>query len=214
MSPPPPQQQLQSQHLLVTTPCQPLVETDMEQGQVNGMEPEEDSSSSWVAEDTTTSSHHTEHREHTDHSSHVQSSHHTEHREHTEHSSQHTEHSVERMENPAFTAAIPRHVPSSSSFGSGMRPGPGFTTRVIRSRPLLTSTPQLSPVNEADEQGLTHYHRVNVAPHNDSIRSSRHGNRTESQSSRLPSIPEQSPAHSVQSVFHSTPSVATGSRTR
>ena len=79
----------------------------------------------------------------------------------------------------------------------------------LRTRPLLTSTPQLSPVNEVNEQGRTQQQHKETSHHG------RHGNSVEIQSSKLPSIPEQSSFHAVKSVFHTTPvSMATATRSQ
>ena len=105
-----------------------------------------------------------------------------------------TEHLVRREENPAFRPP-PSHALSPSLFQPRTNPG-------LRSRPLLTSTPQLSPVNEADEQGY---------PRHDNYHNDNRGHRSNIpsrliQPPRLQSIPEQSPYHSSKSVFHTTPS--------
>ena len=103
------------------------------------------------------------------------------------------EHRVQRVVNPASSFNTAR---IKSSHG-------------LRTRPLLTSTPQLSPVNEVNEQGRTQQQHKETSHHG------RHGNSVEIQSSKLPSIPEQSSFHAVKSVFHTTPvSMATATRSQ
>lgn len=116
-----------------------------------------------------------------------------------------TEHCVEKIQNPAFGTA-PNHALSPSLFRSGLRQGSGFTSRVLWTRPLSTSTPQLSPVNESDEQGQPRCRGEESAAQHHTNCDSHHGNQL---GSKLPSIPEQSPYHTVKSVFHSTPSTST-----
>ena len=152
---------------MVTEPQGLLVTTDVDQGQelVNGMEPgeeEEEEDTSWVAEDSDPVG--------------VVSG----------HGQTAAEHVVQREENPVFRLA-PSHSFSPSLFQTRVNPGPA----AMRSRPLLTSTPQLSPVNE---QGL-----------------SRHGNQPTNPPTRscvaqprLKSIPEQSPFHSAKPTFQNS----------
>lgn len=169
---------------MVTEPCVPL-EPSAEQGPVmNGMEPVDESNTSWVAEDVDTSG------------------------QEAGLSGGQTglpEHSVEKIQNPAF-GTVPNHALSPSLFRSGIRHGSGFTSRVLRTRPLSTSTPQLSPVNESDEQGQPCHRGEESASQYHTNRDSHHGNQ---RGSKLPSIPEQSPYHTVKSVFHATPSTST-----
>ena len=115
------------------------------------------------------------------------------------------EHVVRREENPAFFRP-PSHALSPSLFQHRMKPSITAGS-VLRSRPLLTSTPQLSPVSEADERG---HHHDNQADESDFR--SRYGNQVTSrvaqQPAHLESIPEQSPFHSATSVFHVAPSAS------
>ena len=99
-----------------------------------------------------------------------------------------SEHVVRREENPAFRAS---HTLYQSPFQSRMARG------LVGSRPLLTSTPQLSPVTEM-EGAVPHSRQPRAAP----------------PPSRLQSIPEQSQVHPTRSVFHTTPSVAMENRTQ
>ena len=146
---------------------------------VNGLEPSEDAS--WIAEDTT------------DPVGVVSGW-------------SQSEHVVRREENPAFFRP-PSHALSPSLFQHRMKPSAAASS-VLRSRPLLTSTPQLSPVCEADER--SHPHHDNQADESDFR--SRYGNqvtyRVPQQPERLESIPEQSPFHSATSVFHAAPSAS------
>ena len=116
-----------------------------------------------------------------------------------------TEHCVEKIQNPAF-GTVPNHALSPSLFRSALRHGTGFTSHVLRTRPLSTSTPQLSPVSESDEQGQPRHRGEVSASQHHTNHDSHHGNRL---GSKLPSIPEQSPCHTVKSVFHATPSTST-----
>ena len=61
------------------------------------------------------------------------------------------EYSVKRERNPAFPRPS-SHSSSPAMFRPQMKSRLS-TGSLLRSRPLLTSTPQLSPVNEADERG-------------------------------------------------------------
>ena len=128
------------------------------------------------------------------------------------------EHSVDRVQNPMF-GTTPGHALRPSLFSTGMRPA-AVTSRVLHTRPLSTSTPQQSPVsNEAGDRGtppsqeaIAHRHGNRDTRHGN--RSSHHGNHTrlrtmqESVAGRLPSIPEQSPFHADPSMFHTTPSAS------
>ena len=162
---------------MITEPSAPLLTADTEQGSlVNGMETAD--GASWVAEDVA-----------------VPSSGCGQNKSSGCGLAEHT------VQNPAFGAPS-SHTYSPSLFSSGMRPpGSGFTTRGLRTRPLLTSTPQMSPVNESDKQGH---------PHGPRVATDRHGNGSELQNmqSKLPTIPEQSPFHAVRSTFHATHSTA------
>ena len=124
-----------------------------------------------------------------------------------------SEHIVRREENPAFQPP-PSHTLSPSLFQSRMKPVP-VPGSVLRSLPLLTSTPQLSPCNETDQRA--HHHRGNQAG-DESNYSGRYGDhmtpRMVQQAPRLQSIPEQSPFHTTRSVFHTTPSASVAADTR
>ena len=112
-----------------------------------------------------------------------------------------TEHSVERVINPAYshTPTVLRPKPKGSGFTSG--------SRVLRPRPLLTSTPQLSPINEVDEQGPPHCDKDSTTPRATyDNRLFCHGNQMEA-GTMLPAIPEQSLFHSTRSGVHTTPAV-------
>ena len=176
---------------------------DMEQGQLNGMGPDEDSSSSWVAEDEVGT-----------------------------HEAPPTTRqtglsvaktppgpapcpapsglSVEKMVNPAFSRD-PRHALSPPQFDAGMKPASGFTSHVLRSRPLLTSTPQLSPVSEANEErqprlGPDDHHHNNGYHGN---RNSHHGNQMGSR--MIPnSVASPLPPVLEQSAFHTAPPSVSG----
>ena len=192
----------------------------MKQGpcQANGMGPDNESSSSWIAEDeegsTTNKTSWTGPQTGLSGAKTGQSG-----------SSVYPgpeEHNVQRVENPVL-GTVPNHAHSPSVLHSRMKPGSEFTSRVLRTRPLSTSTPQLSPVNESDEQGPPRHgekaalcHRGNCDSHHGS-RLSHRGNRVGSQlthdSSKLASIPEQSPFHSTQSMLRTTPSVSVATAT-
>ena len=107
---------------------------------------------------------------------------------------------VQKMVNPVFTRD-PQQVPALSQF---RKPGSGFTAHVLRSQPLLTSTPQLSPLSEVDEERQSRL-KPDIRHHDNcdgyrSNRNSHHGNQMGSQNSvasKMPSIPEQSPFHTA-----------------
>ena len=176
---------------MVTEPSGPLA--DVEQGQVNGMGSDEDSSSSWVAEDGAGPHGATPTTRHTAISAATS----------TPHPAPGptagpapAELTVEKMVNPVFTRD-PHRVEFRKS-------GSGFTAHVLRSQPLLTSTPQLSPLSEVDEERQPHL-KPDISHHDNcdgyrGDKNSHHGNQMGSQNSvasKMPSIPEQSPFHTA-----------------
>lgn len=208
---------LPSPTLMVAQPSTFLLDNrkGMEQGHsrmecsVDGMEqgPEDDSNSSWVAEDT--SDELEEGTGQTGLTGSVQGS---------PTAAATVEHRVQRLVNPGFgPASRPRgRGASPSPFSAGTVSSSSFSSRVLRTRPLSTSTPQLSPINEEELphsragrgqlQGGSHGdRRVAHPPHNHSSSSSTlpsHSSQprpTRGQAvDKLPSIPEQS-------LFHTTP---------
>ena len=178
---------------------------------VDGMEqgPEDDSNSSWVAEDT--SDELEEGTGQTRVTGSVQ-------RSPTDAAT--VEHRVQRLVNPVFgPASRPRGRDASlSTFSARTVSSSSFSPRVLHTRPLSTSTPQLSPINEEELphpragrgqlQGGSHGNRrVAHPPHNSSSSSSSSTLPSHSSQPRptrgqavdkLPSIPEQS-------LFHTTP---------
>lgn len=129
------------------------------------------------------------------------------------------EHRVQRMVNPVFGPASrpPERGSSLSTFSTRTVASSSFSSRVLRTRPLSTSTPQLSPINEEElphskagrgqPQGGGHgdrrvAHPLHSQPSSSSSSLPSHGSQplpTRGQTvDKLPSIPEQS-------LFHTTP---------